>query len=143
MTADNGDVFSIDYTGGAGGNDIVLTLTARARSRAEHMDGRCACDRWARFHAAPQTAEGANSPIYVPMNANVIGLLHAKSSNQSAGANRWPVRGAELILWTDCSNHRFEFHKSGQLLIRVHNKTLSVVALCVCNPDRSPLGINR
>ena len=26
------------------------------------------CDRWARFHAAPQTAEGANPPIYVPIN---------------------------------------------------------------------------
>jgi len=28
VTADNGDVFSIDYAGGVGGNDIVLTLTA-------------------------------------------------------------------------------------------------------------------
>jgi len=26
VTADNGDVFSIDYAGGVGGNDIVLTL---------------------------------------------------------------------------------------------------------------------
>ena len=92
MTADNGDVFSINYAGGAGGNDIILTLIGRSHSRAEHMDRRCACDCWARFHSAPQTAEGANSPIYVPMNANVIGLLHAKSSNQSAGANRWPAR---------------------------------------------------
>jgi hypothetical protein len=24
-----------------------------------------------------------------------------------------------------------------------HNETLSVVAMCVCNPDRSPVGINR
>ena len=30
---------------------------SRSRSRAGHMDGRCACDRWARFHAASQTAE--------------------------------------------------------------------------------------
>jgi hypothetical protein len=24
-----------------------------------------------------------------------------------------------------------------------HNVTLSVLAMCVCNPDRSPVGINR
>ena len=58
VTADNGDIFSINYAGGAGGNDIILTLIRRSRSRAEHMDRRCACDGWARFHAAPQTAEG-------------------------------------------------------------------------------------
>ena len=40
------------------GNDIVLTvITGGASPRAGHMDRRCACDRWARFHAAPQTAE--------------------------------------------------------------------------------------
>ena len=27
--------------------------------------------------------------------------------------------------------------------IRSHNETFSVVAMCVCNPDRSPVGINR
>jgi hypothetical protein len=27
--------------------------------------------------------------------------------------------------------------------IGMHNETLSVVAVCVCNPDRSPVGINR
>jgi hypothetical protein len=41
------------------------------------------------------------------------------------------------------SNHRFKFHKSGQLFIRVCNQTLSVVAMSVCNPDRPPVGINR
>ncbi len=36
--------------------------------------------------------------------------------------------------------------KSTKLLsfsIRPHNQTFSVVAMCVCNPDRSPVGINR
>ena len=56
MVGSDGTVFSVNYTGGDG-NDIVLTVTARTRSRAEHMDGRCARDRWARFHAASQTAE--------------------------------------------------------------------------------------
>jgi|Kansoi300Nextera_1026150.scaffolds.fasta_scaffold37366_2 hypothetical protein len=30
----------------------------------------------------------------------------------------------------------------GQLFIRSHNETLSVVAMRVCNPGRSPVGIN-
>jgi hypothetical protein len=41
------------------------------------------------------------------------------------------------------ANRRFEFHKRSQLFIRLHNETLSVVAMCVCNPDRSAVGINR
>jgi hypothetical protein len=35
-------------------------------------------------------------------------------------------------------NRRFEFQKRSQLFIRSHNETLSVVAVRVCNPDRSP-----
>jgi hypothetical protein len=48
-----------------------------------------------------------------------------------------------LILWTDGSDRRFKFEKRRQLLIRTHNETLSVIAMCVCNPDCSPVGINR
>ena len=36
-----------------------------------------------------------------------------------------------------------EVNKRGQLFIRVHNETLSVVAMCVCNPDRSTSKIQR
>jgi hypothetical protein len=36
-----------------------------------------------------------------------------------------------------------QFQNRGQLFIRTHNETLSVVAVPVCNPDRSPVGINR
>jgi len=36
-------------------------------------------------------------------------------------------------------DRRFEFQKRGQLLIRSHNETLSVVAMRVSDPDRSPL----
>jgi hypothetical protein len=39
-------------------------------------------------------------------------------------------------------NHRFKFHKRGQLLIRTHNVTLSVATMCVNNPDRSPFAID-
>ena len=40
-------------------------------------------------------------------------------------------------------NCRFQFHKRSQLFIRVHDEALSVVAVRVSNPDRSPVGINR
>jgi hypothetical protein len=40
------------------------------------------------------------------------------------------------------SNRRFKFQKRGQYFICSHNETLSVVAVCVCNPDRSPFAIN-
>jgi hypothetical protein len=38
---------------------------------------------------------------------------------------------------------RFEFEKRCPIFIRAHNETLSVIAVCACNPDRSPVGINR
>jgi hypothetical protein len=41
------------------------------------------------------------------------------------------------------ANRRFEFEKRSQLFIGVHNETLSIVAMRVSNPDRSPVGINR
>jgi len=41
------------------------------------------------------------------------------------------------------ASRRFEFQKRGQLFIRMHNQALSVAAMCVSNPDRSPVGINR
>jgi hypothetical protein len=42
----------------------------------------------------------------------------------------------------DPPNRRFEFQKRSQLFIRVHNETLSVVAMAVNDPDRSPVGIH-
>ncbi len=40
-------------------------------------------------------------------------------------------------------NRRFEFKKRRQDVIRAHNETLSIVAVRVCNPDRSPFKIQR
>jgi hypothetical protein len=55
-------------------------------------------------------------------------------------------RGVDLISdalpFGSATDHRFQFHKCGQLFIRVHNETLSVIAMCVSNPDCSPFGIN-
>jgi len=41
------------------------------------------------------------------------------------------------------SNGRFEFHKRSQLFICAHNETLSVTAMRISNPDRSPVRIHR
>jgi len=38
---------------------------------------------------------------------------------------------------------RSRFYKSGQHFIRVHNETVAVAAMCIRNPDGSPVGINR
>src|SRR4029453_3924865 len=59
-----------------------------------------------------------------------------------------PATGAQNVnhLTRRCSepravtNRQFELHKRRQFFIRVHNQTLSVVAVCVCNPNRSPVG---
>jgi hypothetical protein len=32
----------------------------------------------------------------------------------------------------------FKLEKRGQFFLRVRNVTLSIAAMCVCNPDRSP-----
>jgi hypothetical protein len=48
---------------------------------------------------------------------------------------------AEMTL-TNWANRRFQFHKRSQLFIRVHDETLSVVAMRVSNPDCSPLRSN-
>jgi hypothetical protein len=40
-------------------------------------------------------------------------------------------------------NHPREFKKRSQLIIGARDEPLSVIALRVSNPDRSPVGINR
>jgi hypothetical protein len=40
------------------------------------------------------------------------------------------------------ANRRFQLHKCSQLFIRMHNETLSVAAMRVCDEDCSPVGIN-
>jgi hypothetical protein len=40
------------------------------------------------------------------------------------------------------SHDSFKFEKRSQLFIRTQNETLSVVAMCVNNADRSSLRIN-
>jgi hypothetical protein len=53
---------------------------------------------------------------------------------------RKKVRSTAAVRRANCP---FEFDKRGQPFIGTHNETLPVVAMCVCNPDLSPVGINR
>jgi hypothetical protein len=48
------------------------------------------------------------------------------------------------LFWGSRANtdRRFQFHKRSQSFIRSHNEPLSVAAMCVSNPDCSPLRIN-
>jgi hypothetical protein len=40
------------------------------------------------------------------------------------------------------ANRRFQFHKRRQLFFGTHNETLSIVAMCVSNEDRSLFAIH-
>jgi hypothetical protein len=44
--------------------------------------------------------------------------------------------------FTASADYRFQFQKRRQLFLRVHNVALSIAAVRVNNPDRSPLRIN-
>jgi hypothetical protein len=39
------------------------------------------------------------------------------------------------------ANRRFKLKKRTQLFIRSHNETLSIITMCVCNPDCSAFAI--
>jgi hypothetical protein len=49
---------------------------------------------------------------------------------------------AKLVQSMVDTNCPFQFQKRSQLFIGAHNETLSVAALCVCNPDCATLGID-
>jgi hypothetical protein len=40
------------------------------------------------------------------------------------------------------ASRRFQFEKRSQLFTRTRNETLSVVVVCVCNPDCLTVGIH-
>ena len=69
----------------------------------------------------------------------VLRLIQDRLSDAECGKNlvRLSKQSAASV------NRRFEFQKSRQQFLRTHKEALSVVAVCVCNPDRSPAGINR
>jgi hypothetical protein len=69
----------------------------------------------------------------------VLPLIQDRLSDAEFGKNAAKLSSQ----FAASANGRFEFQKRAQLFIRTHNETLSVVAMCVCNPDCSPVGIER
>jgi hypothetical protein len=69
----------------------------------------------------------------------VLRLIQIRLATPSAGKNLANLSNQ----FAASADRRFEFQKRGQQFIRSHNETPSVAAMCVCNPDRSPVGINR
>ena len=72
-------------------------------------------------------------------------LLFQKAQRKSFSMNsaKRPTMTRQGLLALLCQNRRFEFQKRSQFFIGMYNKTLSVVAMRVSNPDRSRAGINR
>jgi hypothetical protein len=81
-----------------------------------------------------QGPEEAKNPA-----GKVLRLIQDRLSDAEFGKNLASLSNQ----FAASANRRFEFNKRAQLFIRSHNKTLSVAAMCVRNPDRSPVGINR
>jgi hypothetical protein len=84
---------------------------------------------------------------YVEPNAigNAIGYAEHRSRSHRAVIRVYDGAGNVIATHehaTGASRH-FKFQKRSQLFICVHNETLSVAAVRVSNPDRSPVGINR
>jgi hypothetical protein len=54
----------------------------------------------------------------------------------------WRLTVHERVKLEDPRNCRFQFQKCSQQFIRVYNETLSIAAVCIGNPDCSPVQIN-
>jgi len=72
-----------------------------------------------------------------PSGANVLRLIRIRLSDAESGKISLGCQAAKAAT----ANRRFQFYKRSQLFIRVHNETLSVAAMSVCDPDCSPFAI--
>ena len=64
--------------------------------------------------------------------------IAASSSRNAVSFSSAPLSVAAIMVSTGSLNRWIQT----ALSIGLRNKTLSVVAVCVCNPDRSPVGIH-
>jgi hypothetical protein len=73
----------------------------------------------------------------------VITGLRGREINSTASFGFRLVRRFDFFfIGSKFVDRQFKFEKRSQLFIRVHNVTLSIVAMRVNNPDRSPVGIH-
>src|SRR5881227_1546242 len=69
------------------------------------------------------------------------------SSHSSRNASRGRTRRENYQVSTplksgSAADSRFQFDESSQLFLRARNETPSVAAMCIHDPDCSPVGIN-
>ena len=97
-------------------------------------------DSWF-FLSFPRRVDSAIAGLEEAKNlaGKVLRLIQDRLSDAEFGKNLANLSNQ----FAASANRRFEFQKRRQLFIRTHNETLSVVAMRVSNPDRSPVGINR
>jgi hypothetical protein len=81
-----------------------------------------------------QRSENTRKNSFLNYKSAALNQLSFQTAQLGSFLYALPLEGARI-----CSPSR---SSSAQLFIRVHNETLSVVAMCVCNPDRSPARIH-
>jgi hypothetical protein len=69
---------------------------------------------------------------------NTLSKLHFGSTVTTEPSSRKTAQRCGLTSITVIACDSFEVQKGSQLFLRTHNETLSVVAMRVSNPDRSP-----
>jgi hypothetical protein len=99
--------------------------------------------RQAQFHFASEIEWGVNQVTLAIVQRLAGDTVGAKSNAEQA---RNMLDDSTERLGSNCdlfsqnveTNRPFQFQKRSPLLIRVHNETLSIVAMRINNPDCSP-----
>ena len=73
------------------------------------------------------------------MRGNVLRLIQDRLGDADFGKNLARLSNQ----FTASASRRLQFQKRCQFFIRSHHETLPFIAMCVCNPDRSPFSIYR
>jgi hypothetical protein len=77
-----------------------------------------------------------NAGAILPATRDSVNAIYYQIKNTQNG-------GTFLYLSVSCSANRpFKLQKRSQLFVGAHNETFSVVPMCVCNPDWSPIAIH-
>jgi hypothetical protein len=130
-------IFEFDH-GHVEASNVKITESASGKTTKFYLTGRDGEMGTGKIRFAP--VKGAKKEVLLEMDPFGDPLSTVKGSYTVAGKlfRSLLQKGRS----TERLNCRFQFHERRQLFIRVHNETLSVVAMRVCNPNRSRFGIN-
>jgi len=73
-----------------------------------------------------------------PSGGKVLRLIQIRLTTPKSEEN-YASLSSQFAATPNC---RFEFEKRGQFFICSHNETLPIIAVCISNPDSSPLRMN-